>query len=253
MGYYCNLYSNSSYRISWFLCVRSDVTPSSLHRKCKGCATFFNLRHILKYCKGCLVIAQHDEVRDGLLYIYRRAFPSNCICSKPLIHQGCIRSEVGARKKSDILKTRDDVLIWGLWEQHTDVIIDVKIVDVNADSYRYEPMDKLVARWKKQINMNTIRTATNNRKNFSGCYFCWCHARKGGPGHTHSFESTQGSENGWTHFARACIYYWPDHNHGCKVVIKNDPQRFTSQSPVVLGDRLGPSIGPWLGTIKHAP
>ena len=44
-----------------------------------------------------------------------------------------------------ILYTRGDVLIWGLWEIHTDATIDVIFGDLDADTYKHEPVDNLLA------------------------------------------------------------------------------------------------------------
>ena len=35
-----------------------------------------------------------------------------------------------------------------LWDSQVDAIIDVKISDADADSYKYEPMAALLARWE---------------------------------------------------------------------------------------------------------
>ena len=44
------------------------------------------------------------------------------------------------------METRGGFLIRGLWESQTDAIIDVRFGDANADTYKYEPMDNLLAR-----------------------------------------------------------------------------------------------------------
>ena len=41
------------------------------------------------------------------------------------------------------------VLIWGLWESHTDTIIDVRFGDSDAKTYRREPMKNLLYQWEK--------------------------------------------------------------------------------------------------------
>ena len=37
-------------------------------------------------------------------------------------------------------------MVQGLWDLQVDDIIDVKLGDANADSYKYEPMAALLAR-----------------------------------------------------------------------------------------------------------
>ena len=68
-GYYGNWYSISSYVILWFLCARYDVTPPNLHRKCGGCGTSVDVRHVLIYSKGGLITTHHNKVRSKLLYL----------------------------------------------------------------------------------------------------------------------------------------------------------------------------------------
>ena len=86
-------------------------------------------------------------MHDKLLYLSQQDLPSACIFVKPLIHQGQGISEGELLQDSDILDTIGDVLIWGLWEQQTDAIIDVKIGDTGTDTYRFEQMDKLLYFW----------------------------------------------------------------------------------------------------------
>ena len=61
------------------------------------------------------------------------------------------------------MDTRGHVLIRGLWEQQTDAIIDIKLSNADANTYRFEPMDKLLARWEK----------TNKDKHSEHCHKQW--------------------------------------------------------------------------------
>ena len=40
-------------------------------------------------------------------------------------------------------------MIWGLWDQHTESIINIKLGNDNADTYNFEPMVELLDWWKK--------------------------------------------------------------------------------------------------------
>ena len=44
-------------------------------------------------------------------------------------------------------ETQGDMMIQGLWDRKFDAIIDVKLGDADVDSYKYEPMADLLARW----------------------------------------------------------------------------------------------------------
>ena len=52
------------------------------------------------------------------------------------------------------METRGDVLIRGLWEIQNDVIIDVRFGDADMDTYKYDPMDKLLIIWDKENKDN---------------------------------------------------------------------------------------------------
>ena len=43
---------------------------------------------------------------------------------------------------------RGDVIIQGLWDCQVEAIIDVKLCDARAYSYKYEPMEALLALWE---------------------------------------------------------------------------------------------------------
>ena len=64
------------------------------------------------------------------------------------------------------LDTRGDVLIWGLWESQTDAIIGVRFGDSDADTYRKDPMDKLLDYKDKEQKDKWVSIAMNNRKKY---------------------------------------------------------------------------------------
>ena len=70
-------------------------------------------------------------------------------CTRQLILQVHRISERDIHQGSDILDTRGDILIRGLWDRHTNTIIDVKLSNANADIYRFDPMDQLRDWWDK--------------------------------------------------------------------------------------------------------
>ena len=107
------------------------------------------MTHTLISSIGGLVIARHKKIRDKFLHLFRRDFTSSSVRAEPLIYQGRTRSEQEIRQGSCKDKeTWGDVLVRGLWDRQFDAIIGVKIGDTDADSYKYEPMTALLARWK---------------------------------------------------------------------------------------------------------
>ena len=82
-------------------------------------------------------MVRQNEIRDKILYLSRHAFTSSSIRAKPLIHQGRIRSEQEIRHGSDKQQdTRGDVMVSSLWDRQVNAIIDVKLGDADADTYK---------------------------------------------------------------------------------------------------------------------
>ena len=65
------------------------------------------------------------------------------------------------------METRGDVLIRGLWDRQTDAIIDVKIGNADADTYRFEAMVMLLDRWDKVRKDKNSNQCHNRGKHFS--------------------------------------------------------------------------------------
>ena len=87
---------------------------------------------------------------------------------KTLIHQGRTRSEQKIRQGSDKNKDmRGDVMIRVLWYSQLDTIIDIKLGDSDAETYKHDPMPTLLARWEKIKTDKHGKHRNNQRKHFS--------------------------------------------------------------------------------------
>ena len=121
--------------------------------------------HELSCSTGGLVIASHNEIRDELLYLDQRTFTPASVHAETLIHQGSTRSEKEILHGSDKGKeTRGNVMIQGLWDRQVEAIIDVKLGDADADSYKYEPMSALLAGWETIKNNKHGKHCNNQQK-----------------------------------------------------------------------------------------
>ena len=121
-----------------FLCTRYNVSPVNIQIHCDRYGTAFGVTHTPSYSIDGLVIERHNEIREKLLYLDRRAFTSESLRAKPLIHQGRTRSEQEMRQGGDNHKdTIGDVVIRGLWDRQFNAIIDVKLGDADANMYTY--------------------------------------------------------------------------------------------------------------------
>ena len=109
------------------------LSPPTL-KNCDRCSQYFFIRHVLSCsCRG-LVITCQNKVCDKILYLAQNDFPSNWLCSKPLIHQGKRIPEKEVRQGTRGLEKQGDVLIRGLWKIQTDDIINVIFGDSDADT-----------------------------------------------------------------------------------------------------------------------
>ena len=118
-----------------------------------------------------LVIARHNEIRDKTLYLSWCAFTSAYVRVDPLIHQGSTKKDQEICQCSDKHKdTREGVMIQGLWDCQVDAIIDIKVGDVDADTYKYDPMTSLLARWENIKNYKHGNHCHEQRKRFSSFF-----------------------------------------------------------------------------------
>ena len=58
-------------------------------------------------------------------------------------------------------------MVQGLWDRQVNAIIDVKLGDADADSYKYEPMTALLAWWEMTKKDKTGKHCHDQWKYFS--------------------------------------------------------------------------------------
>ena len=76
-----------------FLCADYNNNPPNHQNNCYSCMQNFLVRHALSPPLGGLVIARHNEIRDKIIHLAKKAFSPHCVCIKPLIHLVRRRSE----------------------------------------------------------------------------------------------------------------------------------------------------------------
>ena len=79
-------------------------------------------------------------------------------------------------------------MIQGLWDCHFDATIDVKLGDAHADTYKYESMTSLLARWENIKRDKHGKHCHYKQKKIAACYFSGRNAREGIPGRDISTE-----------------------------------------------------------------
>ena len=86
--------------------------------------------------------------------LINKPYPINCVHDEPLTQQGCRISDDELRQGGGILETRCEFFIQGLLESQTDTIINNRFEDADADTYKYETMNKILACWDKKKKDN---------------------------------------------------------------------------------------------------
>ena len=65
------------------------------------------------------------------------------------------------------METQGDIMIRGLWYRHYDTIIDITLIEDDTYTYRFEPMEDLLARWEKIKKDKHGMNRHNQRKHIS--------------------------------------------------------------------------------------
>jgi hypothetical protein len=117
--------------------------PTYLPTHCNGCYKPFNLP----------AICRHNEIKDKLVALTTKAFTPSAVHDKPQIHPSdAAQANVREAHPNPVIQLtrhsqeadRGDILIHGLWQQGTDCILDVRVMDVNAKSNRSKPPDMVL-------------------------------------------------------------------------------------------------------------
>ena len=125
------------------------LDPLDLPSHCDGCDAKFSIRYALDCQKGALVTARHNELRDGVADLAGKAFTPSHVRNDPLIYSGHAMSRTkpmtAVYTKTDpsrerpaapeVTEQKGDLLIRDLWQQGTDSVHNMRVVNTNALSY----------------------------------------------------------------------------------------------------------------------
>jgi hypothetical protein len=153
--------------------MRYGITPSDLPAQCDGCDARFTLQHALGCKKGGLVIFRHNEMRDELIHLAGKAFTPSAIRDEPLIRgraaentKTCPDNCASANKpvKED---DRGDILIRGFWARGTECIVDVRVTDTDAPSYRTRLPASVLKSQEKEKKRKYLEACLEERRHFT--------------------------------------------------------------------------------------
>ena len=131
------------------LFLRYGLDPPDLPSHCDGCDAKFTISHALDCKKGGLITACHNELRDGVADLAGKAFTPAHVRDDPLIYSGRAMSRTKPKLAGskltipsdattavpEVTEHKGDLLIRDLWQQGTDSVYDMRVVNTDALSY----------------------------------------------------------------------------------------------------------------------
>jgi hypothetical protein len=140
------------------LLLRHARIPGDLPSHCDGCGAKFDVRHALECKVGGLVILRHNEINKELCDLASKALAPSAVHVEPMIHSRRTAEEIKAKEPKPPVQRlsrssneeRGDLLIWGFWARGTDVIVDVRVTDTDAKSYRSRDPHKVLATQERE-------------------------------------------------------------------------------------------------------
>ena len=162
------------------LFLRYGLEPLDLPTYCDGCQAKFSISHALDCKKGGLVTARHNELRDWVADLAGKVFNPSHVRTDPLIYSGCAvkrtkAASAGANKNSgqsvaqspEVTEQKGDLIIRDLWQQGTDSVHDMCVVNTDAPTHQKKDPEKCLheaERGKKKIY---LEACLQQRRHFS--------------------------------------------------------------------------------------
>ena len=99
-----------------------------------------------------------------------RAFSPSAVRDEPLIFSGCSTESLKSTAASSPAcptDERGDVLVRGLWERSTDCILDVRVTDTDAKSYRAKSPKNVLAAQENSKKKKYLAPCLAQRRHFT--------------------------------------------------------------------------------------
>ena len=152
--------------------LRFGLRPLNLCDRCDGCGNAFSVEHALNCKKGGLVCCRHNDVRDEAAAICAHALSPSCVKCEPKIYFGTgVRAgqQTGQRGTAEAAGdgARGDLSAHGLWKRGETTVLDVKVMDTDAPSYKStaDPK-KVLERAARQKKTKYLKACLERRRSF---------------------------------------------------------------------------------------
>ena len=146
-------------------------TPGDLPSHCDGCGKKCTVQHALGCKTGGLIHARHDEVKYELGAIAMLAFNESAVRDEPFIHHGrAVHSEnanIPSTPPSNTEEIRGDILIRGCFARQTDLIVDIRVTDLDAASHQLKSPEKVLAQQEREKKKKYLKACLEQRRHFA--------------------------------------------------------------------------------------
>lgn len=135
---------------------RYGMQPSDLPTHCDGCNKPFSVDHAMSCSKGGLINARHNELIHAVGDLYTELKSPSSVQTEPMIYP-----------PNEGKEDRGDLLLRGLFSNATDCIIDVTIVDLNAQTYRNRSTESVLKQKEREKKRHYLKPCQNQRRHFA--------------------------------------------------------------------------------------
>ena len=155
--------------------LRYGLEPPDLLTHYYGCQDKFSISHVLERKKGGLVTARHKELCDGVSDLSGKSSTPSHVRDDPLIYssRAVKRTEAapdGAGGNTnnaevqppEVTEQKGDLLIRDLWQQGTDSVHDMRVVNIEAPTHRTKDPVKCLHEAEREKNGCTWRLASSS-------------------------------------------------------------------------------------------
>jgi hypothetical protein len=129
----------------------------NLPSSCDGCGESFSLDHALNCKKGGLIIQRHNEIRDAVGDLAALAWTQ--VHREPVVRE--------ANEVNGIPALVADLGIRGVWEPQALALLDIRVINTDAESYRSRPIQCALSNAEKEKKRKYKTACEESRSAFT--------------------------------------------------------------------------------------
>ena len=161
------------------LLLRYGLDPRDLPTYCDGCNAKFTICHALDCKRVGLVTASHNELRDGVADLDGKAFTPSHVRDDPFMFAGCAVKRMKAKPAGssgttdrdgapppEAMEQKGDLLIRDLWQNGTDSVHDMRVVNTDAKSHSGKTPEKFLQEAEMGVNQMYPKACLQQRRHF---------------------------------------------------------------------------------------